>query len=271
MVLRVLLSLFFLLLGSCTKTHLEGHAPGDCSDGADNDADGFYDCDDSSCAGSPDCLGDDDDSGGDDDSSGGVGDDDASGDDDSTPTQECRPIDEPWIPGTPLRLPCELTTEACDTIDNDNDGFTDPHCPTIPCTEDGVNWSSAACTFGGLLLDADCNEWNLPEPGCNQIDGAPFDAPTNLCWGMLCPPGLKCFAGDCIVPGNTGPNEPCTSGAECPIHAGCIPTEHGDTTTAICIHFCANVPCPEGFGCYGGSGPETPSGIAVTHRICGAE
>lgn len=34
---------------------IEGTQRGDCTDGADNDADGAFDCDDSSCAGSPAC------------------------------------------------------------------------------------------------------------------------------------------------------------------------------------------------------------------------
>ena len=33
----------------------EGTSPGECSDGADNDADGDYDCNDSDCDGAPDC------------------------------------------------------------------------------------------------------------------------------------------------------------------------------------------------------------------------
>ncbi len=33
----------------------EGTASGDCRDGADNDGDGLFDCDDEGCAGSPDC------------------------------------------------------------------------------------------------------------------------------------------------------------------------------------------------------------------------
>jgi hypothetical protein len=35
----------------------EGDDPGECSDGADNDQDGLFDCDDDDCAGSPDCDG----------------------------------------------------------------------------------------------------------------------------------------------------------------------------------------------------------------------
>ena len=41
--------------GSDTKDP-EGVNAGDCSDGADNDADGKFDCDDSGCKGSPDCA-----------------------------------------------------------------------------------------------------------------------------------------------------------------------------------------------------------------------
>ncbi len=42
----------------------EGDDPGECDDGADNDGDGLFDCDDPDCAGAPVCTGagDDDDS-----------------------------------------------------------------------------------------------------------------------------------------------------------------------------------------------------------------
>ena len=33
----------------------EGDEPGECTDGADNDRDSLWDCDDPDCAGSPDC------------------------------------------------------------------------------------------------------------------------------------------------------------------------------------------------------------------------
>ena len=75
-----LLALLLLVLPtSCSETHREGHAPGECSDRADNDGDGLYDCGDPDCAGAPVCLGDDDDSAGDDDDDDGTG----SGDDDT--------------------------------------------------------------------------------------------------------------------------------------------------------------------------------------------
>ncbi len=61
----------------------EGDDPGECSDGADNDADGAFDCDDPGCFGAPVCQGDDDDSQGDDDDSQGDDDDSVGDDDDS--------------------------------------------------------------------------------------------------------------------------------------------------------------------------------------------
>jgi len=48
-----------MLMGGCTnEPDIEGNAPGECADGADNDADGFYDCDDTDCFGAPVCESD---------------------------------------------------------------------------------------------------------------------------------------------------------------------------------------------------------------------
>ena len=48
-----------LILSSCgNKTEaplIEGMNPGECSDRADNDSDGWFDCEDSDCEGAPDC------------------------------------------------------------------------------------------------------------------------------------------------------------------------------------------------------------------------
>jgi mono/diheme cytochrome c family protein len=45
-----------VLAGSCTADPgIEGNQPGECSDGADNDIDGLYDCADSDCFGAPYC------------------------------------------------------------------------------------------------------------------------------------------------------------------------------------------------------------------------
>lgn len=54
MSLRLLPTLFILFL-ACAPTTEEGRSPGDCTDGADNDGDGAFDCNDSGCTASPDC------------------------------------------------------------------------------------------------------------------------------------------------------------------------------------------------------------------------
>jgi len=64
----------------------EGDDPGECTDGADNDFDGDFDCDDSDCANSNDCSDGDDDTTGDDDDSATGDDDDTAGDDDDSAT-----------------------------------------------------------------------------------------------------------------------------------------------------------------------------------------
>jgi hypothetical protein len=46
-----------VLLFACTTAY-EGDEPGECGDGADNDRNGYFDCADHGCAGSPDCEGD---------------------------------------------------------------------------------------------------------------------------------------------------------------------------------------------------------------------
>lgn len=70
--MRVLVSLMTFGLLSCsaanspqdstgdefpTDVEYEGDDPGECSDGADNDQDGFFDCNDNECMMSPDCEG----------------------------------------------------------------------------------------------------------------------------------------------------------------------------------------------------------------------
>lgn len=46
-----------LLVGLVGCTDIEGNEPGECEDGADNDLDGAFDCDDEQCAPSPVCQG----------------------------------------------------------------------------------------------------------------------------------------------------------------------------------------------------------------------
>ena len=65
-------------LGPGCSEDVEGDVPGECSDGADNDSDGYFDCLDHDCSGAPACANQDDD---DDDD---IADDDDSDDDDDS-------------------------------------------------------------------------------------------------------------------------------------------------------------------------------------------
>ncbi len=47
-------AMWLLTLLACGE--VEGDEEGECSDAADNDLDGLFDCDDPTCFGSPDCA-----------------------------------------------------------------------------------------------------------------------------------------------------------------------------------------------------------------------
>lgn len=162
------------------------------------------------------------------------------------PAAGCRPVAHAWDPATePIRLPCARTVEACNGLDDDHDGLTDPHCPTTRCLSD------ADCTAGGLILDVDCN-FNFDPPACTPIDGFPFHAEkADACRGVLCPPGLKCSQGECGAAGTALPDASCQSGWDCPLSAGCLPVERSGLTGARCVQYCQHTPCPDGFYCLG--------------------
>ena len=228
------LSVLLLCMSPGCKDPLEGENPGDCSDVADNDLDGDFDCNDSGCAGAPDCQGD----------------------------RLCRPVSHLWDPETePILLPCQRTEEPCNEIDDDLDGFLDPKCGTIACN------ASSECTMGGLMPDADCHQNYATGPACTWIDGVPPTDDMLLCRGVLCPPGLKCVSGDCVTPGNGLPNSPCEGGHDCPINSGCLAiVEEG--SEGWCVWFCHDSPCPDGFECRKEIFENTWTGDLVTQMTC---
>ncbi len=79
--LLILLAGLPWLVSAC-PTDIEGNQPGECSDGADNDSDGYFDCEDRDCWGAPACDEDGDDDTADDDDA--ADDDDGAPDDDDT-------------------------------------------------------------------------------------------------------------------------------------------------------------------------------------------
>lgn len=54
--LPLLFTSWLVLSLACAAKEIEGDTPAECTDRADNDADGDYDCQDEDCAGSPDCY-----------------------------------------------------------------------------------------------------------------------------------------------------------------------------------------------------------------------
>ena len=90
------LSLSFLVLTAC-GTAAEGQNAGECADGADNDANGAFDCDDAGCSGSPDCEGGDD----------------TAASQNAAPSGAAIAI-TPATPGDDDDLTCSIVTEATD-------------------------------------------------------------------------------------------------------------------------------------------------------------
>jgi hypothetical protein len=165
---------------SCQQPIVEGQNAGDCSDRADNDLDGLFDCDDETCRGSPVCEGDGDDDTspvgdddtapvGDDDTSGAPGDDDTGGSpygDDDTGGGGTGGAGESGINCSPSFCPnCE------DGVDNDSDGAID--CDDSDCSKwcgqgsgppgGGDDDSEGGGDEVGEGYGPDCTETSCPE------------------------------------------------------------------------------------------------------------
>ncbi|MCP4872007.1 MAG: hypothetical protein GY898_25160 [Proteobacteria bacterium] len=126
----------------------EGDEPGECTDGADNDLDGWFDCEDVGCFGSPDCEGE---AGGDDDDA--TDDDDDATDDDTTPPPGDDDDDTP-APGAPAITSVTSnwngSTGEFEFTIYMSDGDCDLGLPTIYWSVDGVEQSPATLTGGSL-------------------------------------------------------------------------------------------------------------------------
>ena len=152
----------------------EGDEPGECSDGADNDQDGLFDCDDPNCAGSPDCADDDDATSDDDDTT-------PSDDDDSTPLDDddSTPLDDDDATDT---FEGDEPGECADGIDNDGDFLTDcddPTCNLTPECGGGDDDDATADPSGIPTITGIITSW-LPATNQLQFDISMVDADCNL-------------------------------------------------------------------------------------------
>lgn len=120
----------------------EGANPGECIDGADNDYDGDYDCNDADCAGSPDCFESDCTDGADNDRDGDYDCDDS----DCADDEACQPVEDTAIEdtGEVNIYEGDEPGECSDGIDNDGDGdvdCADEDCSGSPDCEVDDCWS----------------------------------------------------------------------------------------------------------------------------------
>jgi hypothetical protein len=180
----VAVSGLMLLSLSCASDVVEGQNPGDCTDGADNDEDGMFDCADPDCVPAPACAGDDDDTVGDDDDT--VGDDDDTGghgDDDTEPHDDDDDDDDSAGPGDDddSAIPGDDDDTAnpgewqnagdCeDGLDNDGDGLID--CADPDCGNESPECAGDDDSVGDDDDSAFVGETNCSDTLDNDFDNA---------------------------------------------------------------------------------------------------
>ena len=190
----------------------EGDDPGECSDGADNDQDGLFDCDDPGCEGSPDCACDDADGDGvcnEDDACPGEDDTlDTDGDgvpDCLDPCPEDNPDDTDGDGICDSDDPCDdsidtdgdgipdCTDDCDDSIDTDGDGISDcvdPCDDTVDTDGDGISDCVDPCDDS---IDTDGDG----VPDCT--DPCPLDDPDDTDGDGVCDTDDLCPGGDDTV------------------------------------------------------------------------
>jgi len=163
---------------------IEGDEAGECEDGADNDGNGLFDCDDPSCAGAPAC-------GGEDTGLGPIDRDDEDGDGFTEEEGDCDDGDDAVHPDAVEE--CNGVDDDCngeidddlDTLtfyaDEDGDGYGDPDNPVEACSEpddaveDNTDCDDSASDAhpGGTEVDwdgvdQDCDGYDLDIEACVQ-------------------------------------------------------------------------------------------------------
>lgn len=156
------LSLSFLALTAC-GTAAEGQNPGECADGADNDGNGAFDCDDGGCSGSPDCAGGDD----------------TAASQNAAPSGAAIAI-TPATPGDDDDLTCSIVTEATDP---NGDTVTYRYAWKVNGGDAGISGQtvSAAQTSGG-------ESWTCTvTPNDGVLDGTPASVSVTIAQGNRAP------------------------------------------------------------------------------------
>ena len=147
----------FLLPACGGDKATEGANPGECADGADNDGDGAFDCDDEDCAGAPDC-------------------DDAASDTsvatNAAPSGVSIAI-TPATPGPDDALTCTIVTEA---VDPDGDTVTYRYAWTVNGASAGLTEATVASS-----LTEGAQTWTCTvTPTDGALDGTPASASVTI-------------------------------------------------------------------------------------------
>ncbi len=142
----------------------EGTAAGQCADGADNDEDGIYDCEDSDCAAAPDCLAD------------------------PAPPEGLVVAIDPAAPVDDVDLACVIVTEAVDpngdvvaytyawTVDGEDAGL-DRDTVSAGLTSGGETWTCTVTPTDGTLTGTPASA-SVTIQGENAAPSAPVVAIT---------------------------------------------------------------------------------------------
>lgn len=136
----------------------EGTAGGDCRDGADNDDDGLFDCDDDGCGASPDCEG---------------------SDENAAPSGAAIAI-EPATPGDDDDLVCTIVTEATDPNG-------DPVSYTFAWARTGADAGVSGATVGAALTTGGDTWTCTVTPNDGVLDGAPTSVSVTIAQGNRAP------------------------------------------------------------------------------------
>jgi hypothetical protein len=187
--MRSLPMVFFLLLGCGDvsvneRAELEGDDSGECSNDADDDGDGLFDCADPDCAGAAVCAGDDDDSSLSDDDDAGPDDDDSAADDDD---DSGAPDDDDAGDDDDSAEPCTGPNTGSLSFDGVDDYVALGTLPTFDDTSEftvelWARFSTASSTgipgYGLLFHRAACPQQNpVPDPTGMRIWR---DSPANV-------------------------------------------------------------------------------------------
>lgn len=132
-----------------TVDEFEGDEPGECLDGADNDRDGLFDCDDPDCAGAPDC----------------------NTEPDEDPEEQTEPVEDPEDPeddpSDPQEDPEEDPEEPEGTDPTEDpeepDEVDDPEEPEVdPCQEWQATWNfddeTDNAEYSEIVLESDIHD-----------------------------------------------------------------------------------------------------------------